>query len=362
MWGFPYYLLARQLLAVMIGLMQFIFGIIMLIFRSIKEGFRFLGELLDGQQYKKNPTDSTYVADKSNMIQEDECLGRIVADAGTNTDPILFSNKMCQVTDPNVNGNRVNMMNVIESPSKGVGASVTELPLPPPPPPPPADLLSPTLLAPPATSRKGSFTDATRSFSGLQLSARLSKTPSGLTSSWNKSRQQMEPGSNPIHGWHNPQHGPPPKAKAGDISRFNTGAYGPMVLESSSSSLTPEEMELDPRNEFDDLQTEDVYFTDGDGKVINFVKSEKFNSVAEFRSCIKSFYMFQGPSEQVQLSLLNHPISDGDDWPFRTSRNCAVYVKVHSMYAPRQRKTKVTQSKSELRTMTTLEARLAAEL
>eukprot|EP01064_Diplonema_japonicum_P030980 TRINITY_DN5405_c0_g1_i1.p1 TRINITY_DN5405_c0_g1~~TRINITY_DN5405_c0_g1_i1.p1 ORF type:complete len:3774 (+),score=616.56 TRINITY_DN5405_c0_g1_i1:91-11412(+) len=386
LWGFPYYFLGRQLMAIAIGLMQFIFGIIMLIIRTLIEFIKYLIDIMDGYWRRKNPTEATYIADKKHFISDDDCKGPPV-NAWTNTVKPKVAHKLCQVTDPNVR-TEYNKITVIEPPGK---STVVFDDLPPPPtlvppsapsaPSPmknhnqqtqssPNNFLSVSIGEPPLSARSDELFGRRGSRAGLGISRTNTKT--NLLH-----RSDSFVGAGNLTGWHNPAHGPPPEALETNLQNFGSGLYRPASSygavpktpqvqiqvpgsdgdsELSAVGLTmPDYGPEEPVDELGEIQSNLVYF--GDGDQTNYVPTEAFANVLEFRMGIKAFYRFLGPVQQVRLEILGKEIVDSDPWPFLTSKNCFVQVLLSNMYAPRERKTAIF-ARHELRGKTALESRL----
>ncbi|KAJ9444635.1 putative callose synthase 8 [Diplonema papillatum] len=404
LWGFPYYFFARQLLALIIGLIQFAFGVFLLIIRSIIEGLKYLATIMDGYHHRRNPTESTYIADKKNLIQEDECKGPPV-NRWTNTVRPSVAHKMCQVTNPNVR-NEYNQVNVIDLP----GRDADEIESLPPPPTLPNDSeagnmerqKSTQLLGvdsqaaygksnePMLLQRRGSKIGRSNSISRMASGGGVSNWSSVYGATLDKTGLL---GFNQLSGWRDPRDGPSPPAHETNPQSLGSGLFKPPSmmytprLTTPRSPVKPEDKGpavstsaagpsffRDPDEELsvvdfgdkattagnmleqqEDLQTSVVYF--GDGDQINFVPTEAFQSVLEFRRGIKIFYRFPGDVKHVRLEILGQEILDYHDWPFLNSRNCFVQVFLDAP-APRERKTAI-HARSELRGMTELESRLA---
>eukprot|EP01065_Artemidia_motanka_P016198 TRINITY_DN1991_c1_g1_i1.p1 TRINITY_DN1991_c1_g1~~TRINITY_DN1991_c1_g1_i1.p1 ORF type:complete len:4365 (+),score=1563.77 TRINITY_DN1991_c1_g1_i1:29-13096(+) len=99
LWGWPYYLVARQILACIIGLLQFLFALLVLLFRTLVYLFQWLIYQIDMWQRRKHPTQLTYLSDKRALKE--------YADAGDFTGPLVdrwvntampdVAHKLCQV-------------------------------------------------------------------------------------------------------------------------------------------------------------------------------------------------------------------------------------------------------------------------
>ena len=306
LWGFPYYFFARQVLAVLIGLIQFIFGIILLIVRSILDGLSYLADLVSKLQYRKNPTEGSYIADKNNFIQDDECKGPSVNRA-TNTIIPVTNNKQCQVTDPTA-----------YKQSKGLGFGGT------------------------LNGKKGLTLFDKDDDKAPTANATMADLPAGPAGG-SPNRQRPVPGG---------LLGKPmlPQYQADTPDSFSrTSSFEDL-------GKTGGQVDADQKADALGLQREIVYFSDGEQT--NFVMTEAFQSVLEFRSGIKKFYKFLGPLSQVRLELQGKELHDRDKWPIYTSKEYPVFIVLHSMYEERSRK-KGVSARAELRGMTDLEARLA---
>ena len=323
LWGFPYYFAARQFLAVVIGLIQFVFAIVLLILKSIWEGLKYIADLLSKQSHRNNPTEGTYIADRENFIHEDECKGPPV-NRWTNTHTPATVNKQCQVTNANVKAEYTSGgTGGVGFKSSGTGTQ--------------------DAAESPALQAGGSPSRSPRT-PGRQLDE-LPQAP-GLSNVLNKAR--------PLPG----------------------SLFGNNFLSAKGVKQTDSDSELSVV-EFEDgrgeevgidnmfiaadamMQSELVYF--GDGDQVNFVLSDAFQTVLDFRKGIKTFYRFLGPLSQVKLELDHQELHDSDPWPVETSKLLHVHITLHTMYAQREKK-KVIQARSELRGMTDLENRLASHM
>eukprot|EP01061_Rhynchopus_euleeides_P018223 TRINITY_DN3013_c2_g1_i1.p1 TRINITY_DN3013_c2_g1~~TRINITY_DN3013_c2_g1_i1.p1 ORF type:complete len:3869 (+),score=1632.68 TRINITY_DN3013_c2_g1_i1:1187-11608(+) len=328
LWGFPYYFFARQLLAVIIGLIQFLFTIVLLIVRSVWEGLCFLADMLSNSSHRKNPTEGTYIADKNNFLQEDECRGPPV-NRWTNTATPATSNKQCQVTNPNVKnefrGGLFGGLGGVGMKSAGTDAA----------------------LSPGMKSLQSPHSNP-RSPNGKPVDIDDLPAPPELSNLLSKPNRPM-----PVSLFGNKFLSPqgPKRQKDDDelsVVEFGGGGGGDADTATSDNMFAAADAML---------QSELVYF--GDGENVNYVLCDAFQTMSDFRKGIKTFYRFLGPLSQVTLELMGEELLDTDEWPIETSKMCHVHITLQNMYAQREKRKAVHAARSELRGMTDLENRLA---
>eukprot|EP01063_Lacrimia_lanifica_P008916 TRINITY_DN1598_c1_g2_i1.p1 TRINITY_DN1598_c1_g2~~TRINITY_DN1598_c1_g2_i1.p1 ORF type:complete len:3382 (+),score=1252.06 TRINITY_DN1598_c1_g2_i1:354-10148(+) len=108
LWGFTYYFTFRQIIVIIVGLIQFIFTLILLLIRTIIAGLKWLGNYISEKQHGTNPTEGTFAARAGQGRAGEEDQGQpLTAHKATMTQVATQVNKMCQVVDPRAKGNTV---------------------------------------------------------------------------------------------------------------------------------------------------------------------------------------------------------------------------------------------------------------